>query len=55
MKKAIMDKSAALKVAHTRLEARSHRVQSELVGDYAQIRYLLLQNKLEYKYIKQIS
>ncbi|XP_011298491.1 tektin-3 [Fopius arisanus] len=35
IKKGISDKSAALKVAHTRLEARSHRPESELCCDYA--------------------
>ena len=39
MKKAIMDKSVALKVAHTRLEARTHRPQAELCADYAHLRY----------------
>ncbi|XP_051162937.1 tektin-3-like isoform X2 [Leptopilina boulardi] len=35
MKKAIIDKSLSLKVAHTRLEARTHRPNSELCEDYA--------------------
>lgn len=38
MGKAIADKSAALKVAHTRLEARTHRPELELCRDYAQLR-----------------
>ncbi|KAK2575302.1 hypothetical protein KPH14_008151 [Odynerus spinipes] len=38
MQKAIADKSSALKVAHTRLEARSHRPEAELCKDYAQLR-----------------
>ncbi|KAG7200879.1 hypothetical protein KM043_003242 [Ampulex compressa] len=37
MQKAISDKSQAMKVAHTRLEARTHRPESELCKDYAQI------------------
>lgn len=37
MKKAITDKSAALKVAHTRLEARSHRPTAELCCDSANL------------------
>ncbi|XP_015585345.1 tektin-3 [Cephus cinctus] len=40
MRKAIADKSAALKVAHTRLEARTHRPQLELCKDYAQLRMI---------------
>ncbi|XP_043469321.1 tektin-3-like [Leptopilina heterotoma] len=35
MKKSIIDKSLSLKVAHTRLEARTHRPQAELCEDYA--------------------
>lgn len=38
MKKAVNDKSSALKVAHTRLEARTHRPQTELCCDTAQHR-----------------
>ncbi|XP_046416816.1 tektin-3-like [Neodiprion fabricii] len=37
MGKAIADKSSALKVAHTRLEARTHRPELELCRDYAQL------------------
>lgn len=36
LRKAILDKSNPLKVAHTRLEARSHRLNIELCRDYAQ-------------------
>lgn len=48
MQKAIADKSSALKVAHTRLEARSHRPEAELCKDYAQLRfvYLIIKNIL---------
>ncbi|XP_029045937.1 tektin-3-like [Osmia bicornis bicornis] len=38
IQKAIADKSSALKVAHTRLESRTHRPEAELCKDYAQIR-----------------
>lgn len=38
--KAIMDKSNPLKVAHSRLEARSHRRDVELCRDGAQTRYI---------------
>ncbi|XP_043268143.1 tektin-3-like [Venturia canescens] len=38
IRKSIADKSSTLKVAHTRLEARTHRPQSELCRDYAQTR-----------------
>ncbi|XP_015439419.1 PREDICTED: tektin-3-like [Dufourea novaeangliae] len=38
MQKAIADKSSALKVAHTRLESRTHRPEAELCKDYAQLR-----------------
>ncbi|XP_063988747.1 tektin-3 isoform X2 [Diachasmimorpha longicaudata] len=40
LKKGISDKSAALKVAHTRLEARNHRPESELCCDYAHQRII---------------
>ncbi|XP_035735201.1 tektin-3-like [Vespa mandarinia] len=40
MQKAITDKSNALKVAHTRLEARSHRPEAESCKDYAQLRMI---------------
>ncbi|XP_076631285.1 tektin-3 [Colletes latitarsis] len=40
MQKAIADKSSALKVAHTRLESRTHRPEAELCKDYAQIRMI---------------
>lgn len=40
MQKAIADKSSALKVAHTRLEARSHRPEAESCKDYAQLRFV---------------
>lgn len=36
IRKGILDKSNPLKVAHTRLEARSHRLNIELCRDYAQ-------------------
>lgn len=36
IRKGILDKSNPLKVAHTRLEARSHRLDIELCRDYAQ-------------------
>jgi tektin-3 len=38
LRKAIMDKSNPLKVAHTRLEARTHRNNIELCRDDAQTR-----------------
>ncbi|TMW39944.1 hypothetical protein DOY81_014977, partial [Sarcophaga bullata] len=38
LQKAIQDKSNPLKVAQTRLEARSHRQGVELCKDYAQLR-----------------
>ncbi|KAK0183080.1 hypothetical protein PV327_001152 [Microctonus hyperodae] len=38
LKKTVSDKSSALKVAHTRLEARTHRPQTELCCDSAQHR-----------------
>ena len=38
LKKAIMDKSNPMKVAHTRLEARAHRKKVELCRDNAQDR-----------------
>jgi hypothetical protein len=38
LRKAIMDKSNPLKVAHTRLEARTHRRNIELCRDGAQTR-----------------
>ncbi|XP_012286098.1 tektin-3-like [Orussus abietinus] len=38
MRKAIADKSHAIKVAHTRLEARMHRPEIELCRDYAYMR-----------------
>ncbi|KAG8034740.1 hypothetical protein G9C98_007816 [Cotesia typhae] len=37
LRKAIADKSYALKVAHTRLEARMHRPELELCRDYAHV------------------
>lgn len=40
MRKAIADKSHAIKVAHTRLEARMHRPDLELCRDNAYVRYL---------------
>ncbi|XP_024882211.1 tektin-3-like [Temnothorax curvispinosus] len=40
MQKTIADKSSALKVAHTRLEARTHRPESELCKDHAQLRVI---------------
>ncbi|KAL7288148.1 hypothetical protein TKK_0017810 [Trichogramma kaykai] len=44
MRKAIADKSYALKVAHTRLEARTHRPDIELCRDYA---YTSLQKEID--------
>lgn len=38
LKKAILDKSNPMKVAHTRLEARTHRKDVELCRDSAQDR-----------------
>ena len=38
LRKAIMDKSNPLKVAHTRLEARTHRRDIELCRDDVQSR-----------------
>ncbi|XP_076166184.1 tektin-3 [Ptiloglossa arizonensis] len=40
MQKAIADKSSVLKVAHTRLESRTHRPEAELCKDYAQLRMI---------------
>lgn len=40
LRKAIADKSYALKVAHTRLEARMHRPELELCRDYAHVRFV---------------
>jgi len=39
MQKTIADKSLVLKVAHTRLEARVHRPESEQFKDQAQFRF----------------
>lgn len=39
LRKAIVDKSNPMKVAHTRLEARTHRKEVELCRDSAQDRY----------------
>lgn len=39
LKKSIMDKSNPMKVAHTRLEARTHRKDVELCRDMAQDKY----------------
>lgn len=39
IQKTIADKSLALKVVHTRLEARIHRPQNELCKDHAQLRF----------------
>lgn len=44
MRKSIADKSYALKVAHTRLEARTHRPDFELCRDSA---YVCLQREIE--------
>ena len=44
MRKAIADKSYALKVAHTRLEARMHRPEIELCRDSA---YIGLQREID--------
>lgn len=38
LRKAIVDKSPSMKVAHTRLEARTHRKGVELCRDMAQDR-----------------
>ncbi|XP_011699482.1 PREDICTED: tektin-3-like [Wasmannia auropunctata] len=40
MQRMIADKSPALKVAHTRLEARTHRPETELCKDQAQLRMI---------------
>ncbi|XP_077273140.1 tektin-3 isoform X2 [Temnothorax americanus] len=40
MQKTIADKCSALKVAHTRLEARTHRPETELCKDHAQLRMI---------------
>lgn len=40
LRKAIMDKSAPLKVAQTRLESRAHRQEIELCRDSAQTRFV---------------
>ncbi|XP_011863986.1 PREDICTED: tektin-3-like [Vollenhovia emeryi] len=40
LQKIIADKSPALKVAHTRLEARTHRLETELCKDHAQLRFV---------------
>lgn len=42
MQKTIVDKGLALKVAHTRLEARIHRPQAELCKDQAQLRFAVI-------------
>lgn len=42
LKKAITDKSAPMKVAQTRLEARTHRKEIELCRDAAQDRSVFL-------------
>ncbi|CAG9857436.1 unnamed protein product [Phyllotreta striolata] len=51
LKKAIRDKSGPMKVAHTRLEARTHRKEIELCRDMAQDRLVYevkdLQNSIE--------
>lgn len=39
LRKGIIDKSNPMKVAHTRLEARTHRKEVELCRDSAQDRY----------------
>lgn len=56
IKKAIQDKSNPMKVAHTRLEARSHRKQIELCRDVAQNRLvgevIDLQSSIEYLNMK---
>lgn len=44
LRKSIADKSYALKVAHTRLEARLHRPEIELCRDYA---HVSLQREIE--------
>ncbi|XP_043465641.1 tektin-3-like isoform X1 [Leptopilina heterotoma] len=61
MRKAIADKSYAIKVAHTRLEARRHRPEIELCRDFA---HVSLQKEIEginkqvermYKALKEIE
>lgn len=42
LRKAIIDKSNPMKVAHTRLEARTHRKEVELCRDSAQDRYKII-------------
>lgn len=39
IQKIIADKSPVLKVVHTRLEARTHRPETELCKDHAQFRF----------------
>ena len=50
MRKAIADKSYAIKVAHTRLEARRHRPELELCRDYAHTRYNDLNLSIDFNY-----
>ncbi|XP_015832962.1 tektin-3 isoform X2 [Tribolium castaneum] len=56
IKKAIMDKSNPMKVAHTRLEARTHRKNVELCRDTAQDRLVRevvdIQDSIEYLHRK---
>ncbi|KAJ3664027.1 hypothetical protein Zmor_008233 [Zophobas morio] len=56
LKKAIMDKSNPMKVAHTRLEARAHRKKVELCRDNAQDRLVRevvdIQDSIEYLHRK---
>lgn len=42
MQKTIADKSPVLKVVHTRLEARTHRPETELCKDDAQFRFAII-------------
>lgn len=48
LRKAIMDKSNPMKVAHTRLEARSHRREVELCRDFVQHRYICFYSVILY-------
>ncbi|KAF2893041.1 hypothetical protein ILUMI_13135 [Ignelater luminosus] len=56
LRKAIQDKSNPMKVAHTRLEARTHRKEVELCRDTAQDRLVVevrdLQDSIEYLHRK---
>jgi len=42
IQKYIFDKNIALKIVHTRLEARTHRPAAELCKDDAQLRFIII-------------